>query len=363
MSRGRPPQRPGRLWASPPGDRQGSAHAPKLAAGDVILHAPLRSVSGASGLDRIVGIMSVSGSCDAVPSNCGRGATTGPPGCSAQSPPVVFLARCCMCLQGLFASWGDWRGQKVFLILAIHFAPPRASGSLRMNTPSETPLAASEGLRPGCQGLGDSGGNAQRLAALESAVSHEWSQVDSQLPDKEEVPGSSPGSPTPRKALENQGFRGTGRPSTRIPVRALRGRNPEPVAPSWPHFLPGRCGFARERPATRCAPRGREDRPRSPAERGRARRAAAHRPRGPALDVVADADRRRPGARPPARQPRAALARRTWTGHPYRHPPAPLALGPPVTSQSTCSLANKLTRAGGQPSRLPLIVTGLEALP
>ncbi len=76
--------------------------------------------------------------------------------------------------------------------LAIHFAPRRASGSLRMNTPSETPLAASEGLRPGCQGLRDCGGNAQALAPLGSAVSPEWSQVDSQVVAKRKLaPGPS----------------------------------------------------------------------------------------------------------------------------------------------------------------------------
>jgi hypothetical protein len=72
--------------------------------------------SRASGLDRIVGMMSASGPHDALASNCGRGATTGPPSCSAQSSPVVFRSCCCMRLQGLTASWHDWRGQKVFLI-------------------------------------------------------------------------------------------------------------------------------------------------------------------------------------------------------------------------------------------------------
>ena len=75
-----------------------------------------RAASGASGLDRIVGVMSASRSYDALPLNCGRGATMGPPACSAQSSPVVFRPRCCTRLQGLSSSWDDWRGQKVFLI-------------------------------------------------------------------------------------------------------------------------------------------------------------------------------------------------------------------------------------------------------
>jgi hypothetical protein len=69
-----------------------------------------------SGRDRIVGVMSASGSHDSLPSNCGCGATMGPSGCSAQSSPVVFRARCCACLLGLRSSWDDWRGQRVFLI-------------------------------------------------------------------------------------------------------------------------------------------------------------------------------------------------------------------------------------------------------
>jgi hypothetical protein len=91
-------------------------HAPRLAAVDAIMQAPERPARGASGSDRIVGMMSASASCDTLSLDCGRGATMGPPACSAQSSPVVFRARCCRCLQGLIASWDDWRGQKVFLI-------------------------------------------------------------------------------------------------------------------------------------------------------------------------------------------------------------------------------------------------------
>ena len=75
-----------------------------------------RPASGASGLDRIVGMMTATGSYDTMPSNGGRGATTGPPGCPVQSSPVPFRWRRRSGLQGLSASWGDWRGQKVFLI-------------------------------------------------------------------------------------------------------------------------------------------------------------------------------------------------------------------------------------------------------
>ena len=74
-----------------------------------------RAASGASGLDRIVGVMSASGSYDAVPSNRGRGATMGPPACSDQSSPVPFCRCCWAVLQGLSASWGDWRGRAASL--------------------------------------------------------------------------------------------------------------------------------------------------------------------------------------------------------------------------------------------------------
>ena len=51
--------------------------APRLAAVDAIMQAR-RPASGASGLDRIVGMMSASGPYDTLPSNRGRGATMGP---------------------------------------------------------------------------------------------------------------------------------------------------------------------------------------------------------------------------------------------------------------------------------------------
>ena len=75
-----------------------------------------RLASRASGLDRIVGMMTATGLYDTLPSNRCRGATMGPPACSAQSPPVPFRRRRRDGLQGLSASWGDWRGQKAFLI-------------------------------------------------------------------------------------------------------------------------------------------------------------------------------------------------------------------------------------------------------
>ena len=77
---------------------------------------PRRPASRASGNNRIVGVMSASGSYDTGPPNRRRGATMGPPACSAQSSPVVFRSCCCTRLQGLSAGWNDWREQKVFLI-------------------------------------------------------------------------------------------------------------------------------------------------------------------------------------------------------------------------------------------------------
>ena len=77
---------------------------------------PQRHASGASGSDRIVGMMSASGSYDNLPSKRGRGATMGPPACSGQSSPVPFRRRLRSGLQGLSSNWDDWRGQKVFLI-------------------------------------------------------------------------------------------------------------------------------------------------------------------------------------------------------------------------------------------------------
>ena len=88
----------------------------EVAAVDAILQARSEPASDASGFDRIVGVMFAPRSYDALPSNRGRGATMGPPACPLQSPPVPFRRRRRVGLQGLIASWGDWRGQKVFLI-------------------------------------------------------------------------------------------------------------------------------------------------------------------------------------------------------------------------------------------------------
>ena len=83
---------------------------------DAIMQAWQRHASGASGSDRIVAVMSASASYDTLPSNRGRGATMGPPACSDQSSPVVSRSGSIPVLQGLTASWDDWRGQRVFLI-------------------------------------------------------------------------------------------------------------------------------------------------------------------------------------------------------------------------------------------------------
>jgi hypothetical protein len=88
--------------------------AAMLAAVDAIMQT--RAASGASALDRIVGLMSASGSYDTMPSNGSRGATMGPPACPLQSPPVPFRRRRRGGLQGLSANRGDWRGHQVFLI-------------------------------------------------------------------------------------------------------------------------------------------------------------------------------------------------------------------------------------------------------
>ena len=105
---------------APPGhlrSRDGRARPRAEARGGRRDHAGAqRPASGASGLDRIVGMMTASGPYDTLPSNGGRGATMGPPGCTAQSSPVAFRCALSRGLQGLSASWGDWRGQKVFLI-------------------------------------------------------------------------------------------------------------------------------------------------------------------------------------------------------------------------------------------------------
>ena len=106
-------------WPTPETQGHGMdepGQAAMLTAVDAILAGSQRPASGASGRDRIVGVMSGSGSQDSLPPNCGRGATMGPPVCSGQSSPVVFCGRCCHGLQGLSSSWDDWRGQKVFLI-------------------------------------------------------------------------------------------------------------------------------------------------------------------------------------------------------------------------------------------------------
>ena len=115
--------------------------------------------------------------------------------------------------------------------------------------------------------------------------------------------------PLPGNPCKARVSREAGSPSTRT-VRAGNGATMGPRAPGKARKALQRGGFAGERPPARRAPRGREDRPHGPSGRGRAARAAAYRPRGPALHVVADADRRRPGARPSACQPRAGVWRR-----------------------------------------------------
>jgi len=90
-------------------------HAPRLAAVDAIMQART-GASGASGLDRIVGAMTASGSYDTPCSNGRRGATMGPPACPRESSPVPSRTRRLLNLQGLSASWGDWRGRAVSLI-------------------------------------------------------------------------------------------------------------------------------------------------------------------------------------------------------------------------------------------------------
>jgi hypothetical protein len=104
--------------------------AAMLTAVAAILAGSQRPASGASGRDRIVGVMSASGSQDSLPPNCGRGATMGPPACGGQSSPVV-RGRRCHGLQGLFASWDDWRGQEVFLIVSTALLAFRAEFSVR----------------------------------------------------------------------------------------------------------------------------------------------------------------------------------------------------------------------------------------
>ena len=116
-----------------------------------------RPASGASGPDRIVGVMSASGSYDTMSSNGGRGATTGPPACPFQSPPVPF--RC---------------------------APSRGFAGIKSR-------------------VGTTGG-------------------DKSFSDKEEVPGSSPGSPTLRKYLQSKVFAEIA-PHRRAPLELAFGCN------------------------------------------------------------------------------------------------------------------------------------------
>jgi hypothetical protein len=88
-------------------------HTPSLAVDRRDHAATHRRASAVSELDHIVAMMSASGSNDSLPSNGGRGATMGPPACPRQSPPVPFRRRRRVGLQGFFATWDDWRGQKV----------------------------------------------------------------------------------------------------------------------------------------------------------------------------------------------------------------------------------------------------------
>ena len=112
-----PARHSGRVPLDTYGSRDGRTRPRTEARGGRREHAGAhRAASGASGVDRIVGVMSASGAYDTVPSNRCRGATMGPPACSDQSSPVAFRACCCTCLQGLSSSWDDWRRQKSFLI-------------------------------------------------------------------------------------------------------------------------------------------------------------------------------------------------------------------------------------------------------
>jgi hypothetical protein len=92
--------------------------------------------------------MTATGSYDTAPSNGGRGATTGPPGCPVQSPPVPFRWRRRGGLQGLSASWGDWRGQKVFLIRKRSQVRVLAINTVRSRTSPQRSASASCGARP-----------------------------------------------------------------------------------------------------------------------------------------------------------------------------------------------------------------------
>ena len=73
-----------------------------------------RPASRASGLDRIVGVMSASGPHDALLSNCGRGATMGPSGCGAQSSPVVSVRAQLPVFAGIKCELGGLEGTRGF---------------------------------------------------------------------------------------------------------------------------------------------------------------------------------------------------------------------------------------------------------
>jgi hypothetical protein len=73
---------------------------------------PQRAASGASGLDRIVGVMSASGPYDTLPLNRRRGATMGPPACTRQSSPVPFRRRRWEPFAGIICELGGLEGTK-----------------------------------------------------------------------------------------------------------------------------------------------------------------------------------------------------------------------------------------------------------
>ena len=121
-------------------------HAPRLAAVEAISQARGGLPSGASGCDRIVGTMSASGPHGALPSNRRRGATMGTPACIRPVLSVPSRRRRWTRLQGLRASWDDWRRQKSFLMRKGY--PGSSPGSPTPRNPGIRCICGS--ARPGC---------------------------------------------------------------------------------------------------------------------------------------------------------------------------------------------------------------------
>ena len=201
-----------------------------------------RPAARASGPDRIVGVMSAAGPYDTMSSNCGRGATMGPPACSDQSSPVAFRRCRRGGLQGLRSSWGDWRGQKVFLISVprrwatrgrVKISSPALQTKHREHFPLrkrsqvrvlDRPSSESRNYLHLINGLGS--GLLEDRHGLGAPRGHMGHPVTCEAKKRSWVPAATPSAPTPAGGLLKS--RRDGEPDgRRVAAATAEGKSPE----------------------------------------------------------------------------------------------------------------------------------------